>query len=260
MKNLLFLFCLLPFWMFSQKEIKSDSLDLKDSQGIYFDDYDNIYLYNKKNLSFTKYDSLGKKNAQLMLARPYRAQSISNPLNIVFFSENTQEIKLTDANLNDIQNIRLSNNFNFVRSAYVEDLQSLWLLDDSSKKLIQYNYRTNTTVNSFPFYYNMEDVLDMLVYENKVYVLKKDSFLVLNLRGEILDKIELNQPTKLKRDNETILVFTKPELIQYSTNKKVKKLSYKQDSEIVDKNKSGFLVRSKNKLYLYKPESENTQP
>jgi len=101
----------------------------------------------------------------------------------------------------------------------------------------------------------MEDILDMLAYENKVYLLKKNSFLVLNLRGEILDKIELNLPTKLKRENESILVFTKPELIQYSTDKKVKKLSYKQDSEIVDKNKSGFLVRSKNKLYLYKPES-----
>ncbi|SKB72560.1 hypothetical protein SAMN05660477_00819 [Soonwooa buanensis] len=255
MKNLLFLFCLLPFWLFSQTEIKSDSLNLKDSQGIYFDDYDNIYLYNARSFSFTKYDTLGQKTAQQMLPRPFRAQAINNPLNIVFFSENTQEIKLTDANLNDIQNIRLSENFNFIKSVYIEDQQSLWLLDDSSKKLIQYNYRNNKIVNSFPFYQNMEDILDMLVFENKVYLLKKNSFLVLNLRGEILDKIELNLPTKLKRENETILVFTKPELIQYSTDKKVKKLSYKQDSEIVDKNKSGFLVRSKNKLYLYKPES-----
>ncbi|WP_312321835.1 hypothetical protein [Soonwooa sp.] len=255
MKNLLFLFCLMPFLLFSQIEIKSDSLNLRDSQGIYFDDYDNIYLYNAKSFSFTKYDTLGLKAAQQMLPRPFRAQAINNPLNIVFFSENTQEIKLTDANLNDIQNIRLSENFNFIKRVYVEDQQSLWLLDDSSKKLIQYNYRNNKIVNSFPFYQNMEDILDMLVYENKVYLLKKNSFLVLNLRGEILDKIELNLPTKLKRENETILVFTKPELIQYSTDKKVKKLSYKQDSEIVDKNKSGFLVRSKNKLYLYKPES-----
>lgn len=255
MKNLLFLLCLMPFWLFSQTEIKSDSLNLKDSQGIYFDDYDNIYLYNAKSFSFTKYDTLGQKTAQQMLPRPFRAQAINNPLNIVFFSENTQEIKLTDANLNDIQNIRLSENFNFITSVYIEDQQSLWLLDDSSKKLIQYNYRNNKIVNSFPFYQNMEDILDMLVYENKVYLLKKNSFLVLNLRGEILDKIDLNLPTKLKRENETILVFTKTELIQYSTDKKVKKLSYKQDSEIVDKNKSGFLVRSKNKLYLYKPES-----
>ena len=255
MKNLLFLFCLMPFLLLSQTEIKSDSLNLRDSQGIYFDDYDNIYLYNAKSFSFTKYDTLGQKTAQQMLPRPFRAQAINNPLNIVFFSENTQEIKLTDANLNDIQNIRLSENFNFIKSVYIEDQQSLWLLDDSSKKLIQYNYRNNKIVNSFPFYQNMEDILDMLVYENKVYLLKKNSFLVLNLRGEILDIIELNLPTKLKRENETILVFTKPELIQYSTDKKVKKLSYKQDSEIVDKNKSGFLVRSKNKLYLYKPES-----
>ena len=255
MKNLLFLFCLMPFLLFSQTEIKSDSLNLKNSQEIYFDDYDNIYLYNAKSFSFTKYDTLGQKTAQQMLPRPYRAQAINNPLNIVFFSENTQEIKLTDANLNDIQNIRLSENFNFIKSVYIEDQQSLWLLDDSSKKLIQYNYRNNKIVNSFPFYQNMEDILDMLAYENKVYLLKKNSFLVLNLRGEILDKIELNLPTKLKRENESILVFTKPELIQYSTDKKVKKLSYKQDSEIVDKNKSGFLVRSKNKLYLYKPES-----
>lgn len=255
MKNLLFLFCLMPFWLLSQTEIKSDNLNLKDSQGIYFDDYDNIYLYNAKSFSFTKYDTLGQKTVQQMLPRPFRAQAINNPLNIVFFSENTQEIKLTDANLNDIQNIRLSENFNFIKSVYVEDQQSLWLLDDSSKKLIQYNYRNNKIINSFPFYQNMEDILDMLVYENKVYLLKKNSFLVLNLRGEIRDKIELNLPTKLKRENETILVFTKPELIQYSTDKKVKKLSYKQDSEIVDKNKSGFLVRSKNKLYLYKPES-----
>lgn len=260
MKFLIFFFCVLNIWCFGQKEIKLDSTKIKSSNTIYFDDYDNIYLYQQDNLSLTKYNSSGKQIAQQMLPRPFRMQAINNPLNIVFFSENTQEIKLSDANLNDIQNINLPQNFGFIKSAFVEDLQTLWLLDDSTKKLIQYNYRTGKTINSFPYHINMEDIIDFLVYENKVYLLKKNNFEVLNFRGDILFKTNLHNPRFLKRENDRILIFSKTEMLEFSNKQNLKKFNFGEDSQIVDKNQSGFLVRSQNKLYLYQPESKNAHP
>jgi hypothetical protein len=70
--------------------------------------------------------------------------------------------------------------------AYAEDLQQLWLLDDSTKRLIQYNFRNDTTINSFPFDISFEDLMDLLVYETKVYVLTKKHIRIYNLKFEKL--------------------------------------------------------------------------
>jgi hypothetical protein len=40
---------------------------------------------------------------------------VQNPLNIVLFSENVQEIKFIDQNLNEIQTLDLKEKFGFIR-------------------------------------------------------------------------------------------------------------------------------------------------
>ncbi|RTZ49273.1 hypothetical protein EJ377_00740 [Chryseobacterium arthrosphaerae] len=62
----------------------------------------------------------------------FKVQTVQNPLNVPLFSENAQEMKFVDQNMNEIQRIDFKQKFGFIRMAYAEDLQQLWLLDDST--------------------------------------------------------------------------------------------------------------------------------
>jgi len=243
---------LLPLLFFSQEKTNFDSLKLRNVQDIFGDDYGNIYLYKNKDFSFTKYDSLGNQLGKLMLTFPYKIQSIANPLNIVMFSENAQELKLTDQNLNEIQKINLSQNFGFVKCVYAEDLQFAWLIDDSSKTLVQYNFRSNSVISSFPFNIDTQSVKDFLVYNNKVYLLRKNNFEVYDTKVNLLFSEQIPDAKKFRRINNDILIFGSQNVYKFD-GKSLSDIFYDPDSKIVDKNSAGFLALIKDKLYIYKP-------
>ncbi len=236
--------------IFSQKKIDIDSLQLKDTKELLGDDYGNIYLYKAKDLSFTKYDSVGRQLGKLMMTFPYKVQSVNNPLNIVMFSDNAQEIKFFDQNLNEIQKINLSPSFGFITAVYAEDLQFAWLIDDSNKTLIQYNFRSNSVINSFPFSINLQAIKDFIVYNNRVYILRENNFEVYNTKATLLFSAQMTRAKKLRRANEIINIFS-DNLVMKFDGKSLTESFRNPDAKIVDKNTSGFLALIKDKLYLY---------
>ncbi len=241
---------LLSISLFSQRKIEVDSLQLKDARELFGDDYGNIYVYKNKDLSLTKYDSVGSQLGKLLLTFPYKIQSVSNPLNIVMFSENAQEIKFFDQNLNEIQKINLNSTFGFIKAAYADDLQFAWMIDDSNKTLFQYNFRSNSVINSFPFNINLQSLQDFLVYNNKVYILKEKVFEVYNTRAELLYSASILNAKKLRRTNDDILIFESQHIKKFD-GKNLLEIFQNSDAKIVDKNNAGFLALIKDKLYLY---------
>ncbi len=241
------LFCSLN----AQKILPFDTLRLSTAKDLFADDYGNIYLYQNKDLSFTKYDSLGKQKAKLMLTLPFRIQSVQNPLNIPSFSENAQELKFYDHNLNEIQTINLRQKFGFVRSAYVEDLQQTWLLDESTKSLIQYNFRDDRVVNSFSFNIDFNSIIDFLVFEKKVYLLYNNQLLVYSLKAEKLGAFPVIDGRKLRRENNRILIIGQS-TIQKLNSDGLETAFSANNSQIVDKNSASYFVIKGNKLYLYR--------
>lgn len=242
----LFIFCS----FFSQKKIALDSLQTRDVQELLGDDYGNIYLYKNKDLSFTKYDSLGTQLGKVMLTFPYKIQSVTNPLNIVMFSENAQEIKFLDQNLNEIQKINLSGIFGFIKAVYAEDLQYAWLIDESNKTLIQYNFRSSSVISSFPFSINLQSLRDFLVYDNRIYILRNNAFEVYDATATLLFAKKLMDAKKLRRINNDILVF-ESQAVQKFDGKNLSEIFRNESAKIVDKNNAGFLALIKDKLYLY---------
>ncbi len=253
MKNFIKIFAFFIFCTFSaQKNLPFDSLKLKEVKDFFADDYGNIYLYKNKDFSFTKYDSLGKQMGKLMFTLPFKIQSVQNPLNIPSFSENTQELKFFDQNLNEIQAVNFRQKFGFIKMVYAEDLQQIWLFDESTKTLIQYNFRENKVINSYPFNIDFENITDFIVFENKVYILTKAHFTVYNFKSEKLREVPFEDGRKLRRENENILVIGKNSIQKFENNS-LKKIFDSENSQIVDKNSSSFFVIKANKLYLYKP-------
>lgn len=240
----------------SQKKIDIDSLQLKDAKELFGDDYGNIYIYKSKDVSLTKYDSVGNQLGKLLLTFPYKIQSVSNPLNIVMFSENAQEIKFFDQNLNEIQKINLNSTFGFIKAAYAEDLQFAWLIDDSNKTLFQYNFRSNSVINSFPFNINLQSLQDFLVYNNKVYILKENALEIYNTRATLLYSTTINNARKLRRNNDDILIFENQSVKKFD-GKNLIEIFQNPNAKIVDKNNAGFLALIKDKLYLYSQKLRN---
>ena len=221
------------------------------------DDYGNLYIYKNKNFSLTKYDSLGKQIGQMMLTVPFKVQSVQNPLSVPLFSENAQELKFVDQNMNEIQRVDFKQKFGFIKIAYAEDLQQLWLLDESTKRLIQYNFRNETIINSYPFDASFDDLMDLLVYENKIYILTKQAFRVYTFKFEKIFEASVENGKRFRRENEFILVITNNSILKYVPEKEMVKIFQDPKARIVDKNTLSYFEIKANKLYLYSLENND---
>ena len=248
--SLVFFFGLLS----AQKPIFSDSLKLRGAEDFFVDDYRNVYLYKSRDFSFTKYDSLGKQLGQMMMTVPFRVQSVQNPLSIFLFSENAQELKLLDANLNEIQKIDFRQKFGFVKAAYAEDLQQIWILDESQKRLVQYNFRDDKIINSYPFFIGFEKILDMIVFENKLYLLSENDFKVYDFRANQLYETAVTDGRKLRRENEEIYIIAKNTVSKFQFSKGFQEVFSAKSAKIVDKNSASYFELTPANLYLYDPE------
>jgi len=258
LKLLQLIFALLFCSLTAQKALPLDTLKLKDAKDMLVDDYGNLYVYKNKEFSFTKYDSLGRQLGKMMLTVPYKVQTVQNPLSVPLFSENAQEMKFVDQNLNEIQKVDFRQKFGFIKMAYAEDLQQIWLLDESTKRLIQYNFRNDNTINSYPFDASFDDLTDLLVYENKVYMLTRNHMRVFTLKFEKIFEAPVENGKRFRRENEAILVITDHSVLQYIPEKEMVKIFGDPEARIVDKNTLSYFEIKANNLYLYN--LEQAQP
>lgn len=225
------------------------------------DDYGNLYIYKNKDFSLTKYDSLGRQIGKMMLTVPYKVQTVQNPLSVPLFSENAQELKFFDQNMNEIQRVDFKQKFGFIKMTYAEDLQQLWLLDESTKRLIQYNFRNETIINSYPFDASFDDLMDLLVYENKVYILTRQHIRVYTFKFEKIFEAPIENGKRFRRENENILVITQNAILKYIPEKEMVKIFQDPEAQIVDKNTLSYFEIKANKLYLYSLEkNKENQP
>ena len=249
--RILIIFLLFSFFAVSaQQQLPFDSLKLKDTKELLADDYGNIYLYKNKDFSFTKYDSLGKQKGKLLLTLPFKIQSVQNPLSIPTFSENAQELKFFDQNLNEIQKINFREKFGQIKMVFAEDLQQIWLLDESSKRLLKYNFRDDKIINAYPFDIDFENIIDFLVDQQKVYVLSSKTFTVYDFNARKQKEIPINSGRRIVRENQNILVITQKEILLLE-NEELNPIFQDENAQIVDKNSASYFVIRDNKLYLY---------
>lgn len=244
---------MLLFGLFSaQKVLPINSLKLQGIQDIFADDYGNIYLYRNQDFSFTKFDSLGEQKGKLLLTVPFKIQNVQNLLSIPAFSENAQELKFFDQNLSEIESVKFGQRFGFIKMAFAEDRQLIWLLEESTKRLIQYNFRDDKILNSYVLDINFENIKDMLVFNNVLYILKENDFSAYDFKGQKIVELPIEAGKRLRRENNRILVISK-NAIQELKEEKLNVIIRSEDLEIVDKNSAANFGIKQNKLYLYQP-------
>lgn len=227
---------------FTPKGVVSDVL---------IDEFSSAYVFRETDFSLSKYDSNGGLLTSVRFTQPFKIQSVDNPLSIFLFSENAQEIKILDANLNEIQRLNLLGHFEHIKTAYVEDLQYVWMLDDSRKQLIQYQYRDRKVINAFPILVNMDRVLDILVYQNRLYLLRNNALEVYLLNGQQIGVFQVENARKLRREKNAIYILTEQSILKYLPNQKLKTVFSALNVKIVEKNSTHFLAWMDDKFYLY---------
>ncbi|MBD8018392.1 hypothetical protein [Kaistella pullorum] len=250
MKTFYFILLSLFSHVSAQEIFNEKPFAFENISDLFADDYGNIYIYKKADFSFTKYSPAGNQLGKLMFTLPFKIQSVQNPLSIPAFSENAQELRFYDQNLNLVQTVEFSPRFGFVKMAYAEDLQQIWLLDESSKNLILYNFRDDHVIASFPFKADFDLILDLLVYEDVAYILHRNALSIFKFKSGEIQEIPVSNPHRLLRENSQISVVTKNGILGLENNSF--KVVFESDTaDFVDKNSSAFFEIKDNKLYLY---------
>ena len=251
MRNyLILIFLMVCCTVSAQRNIFEDSIKLQHVTDFLVDDYQNFYFYKKQNFSLTKFDSVGRQKGRQLLTLPFKVQNVQNPMNIVLFSENAQEIRFLDQNLNEVQKLDLRK-FGFIRMAYVEDHQQIWLLDESARRLIQYDFRADKIRNSYSFNISFEEIKDLIVFEQKAYLLRRSSFEIYDFQSRLLTTLPVDEGRELRRENERFYILTQKNIALLTAENILETVFSAANSGIVDKNSSAFFEVGSDKVYLY---------
>ena len=179
---------------------------------------------------------------------------MENPLNVFLFSESGQDLKILDANLNEMQSFSFFGSFGHIKSAYIEDLQNIWLVDSSKKSLIYYNYRTEKVNQFFLLKMDVDRVVDFIVNNGKIYLLTDTNFSIYNLNSELLFSQDFANGKKLRKYGEKIFIINDHNIYSYNDEQGVNAIFGRENYKIVDKNSNQFLALIYDKFYLYKQE------
>ena len=214
------------------------------------DDYGNVYTYREQDFTFIKQDSLGTELGKLMFTFPFAVLTVQNPLYIPAFSENRQQLKIFDRNLSEIQSVDLSSEFGYVKAVFAEDLQQIWLADASTKRLVQYSFRTDQILNTINIDVNYDRLISMTVYEGDYYLLFPEKVGIYNFRGEKRLEFPVAEGRKLRREKGKIFVLGKDRVWEIYEGR-IAEVFAVEGASVVEKNLSAYFVINGNKLYLY---------
>lgn len=247
-------FILILLWSLgiAQKIMPFDEGMLEQTTDFWTDDYGGFYFLDSQKLSFSKYDSLGHKNGELLWAVPFRVETVSNPLTIPLFSENAQQIRFVDNNLNYIQDpIDLTSDFSHAKAINIEDLRYMWVLDDVQKQLIKYDYRAKKVIKSFVFNEDFSHLIDVVVDQNLVYFYKEGIFEVYDLNQNCLFKVDLKDIKKMDREGNQIVLFGANKILNYNRKDGLKSIFDIPEARLVGANFKNRFAIIGNNLYLY---------
>src|SRR5690554_5244457 len=136
--------------------------------------------------------------------------------------------------------------------AYAEDLQQIWLLDESTKRLLQYNFREDRIIHTIPFPISFDEIKEMLIFNNKVYFIRKNQFLVYDLKARQLFAETVDSPVKIRRENDRIYIIGARHIFQYLPDTaQLKPVFHAPNAAVVDKNSSAYFEIRGNNVYLY---------
>lgn len=216
------------------------------------DDFNGLYLNDQQGFTLEKHSASGEVLASRMLDGPYHIQDVLHPLNIALFSENSQKILFLDQFLNQKQEISLRD-FGYIRAAFVENQETVWLLNESTRQLLKYGLRSGTVEKSLLISFPEATVKDMVVSHGVLYLLTAEALHIVEPGSGRNLAVAVTRPVRLRRDSGELLVFTTERVFRLSGENTLVPVFYGNQADLVEKNSQSYFVISAGKLYLYAP-------
>lgn len=248
-KYLIYLFFMF-FWMgdFYAQKISSPSIVplFNNADEMMVDDYENVYLYNRKDFSLTKINLEGKLMGRIQLPIPFKIQPITNHFTTILFSRPLQEVRILDQYLNPIQKIKL-NPLGNITAAYVQDSQNIWLVDASDRRIIQYDYRQGRVINTTPIDVEVNDIEQIIFFDHQFYLIRNEHFEVYDFQWNLIFSSLLHAPYRLRRANDQLLIFDAQHIWCY-TDKHIVPLKEQTLPTLTDTNNSAIYYIKENQI------------
>ena len=224
-----------------------DSLDFKSQKFDAFvgvDIHENLF-FKKGNVLIKTKDTEQWEYANFELGN-ITSVSLLNPLQILLFYKETNNIILLDHFLSETRKIDLNNLPNPKVAEWVENAknQEVWLYNNLNNQLELFNYQSlNSISTSIPL---SKTPTSLAANFNTVFVLFKDTIKTFNNYGTVLKDKKIDSIQKIQLQNNNLIGITKNKLILLDKDLNTAFNIKKPKNTIKD-----FFV-SHEKLYIYK--------
>ena len=208
MKSLQLILLLFSFLTFAQQSlevsfVKKTELNIDALVGI--DNFENSYYLNNNELIKTEKGIVLYTYSNIQLGKITSINTF-NPLKINLFYKDFNTVVILDNRLTEI--IRIDFNrlqpFRNITHVSIRNDNTIWLFNQNTQGLENYNYKTNTTlVKTLPI---QSDVLDLISNYNFCWLLTKDYLYSYNYVGSLLIKIKNTGFTKFEQINQNLIL------------------------------------------------------
>ena len=208
MKSLQLILFLFPFLAFAQQSIevsfiKKTKLNVETFIGV--DNFENSYYLNNNELIKTEKGIVLSTYSNIQLGK-ITSTNTFNPLKINLFYKDFNTVVILDNRLTEI--IRIDFNrlqpFRNITHVSIRNDNTIWLFNQNTQELENYNYKTNTTlVKTLPI---QSEVLDLKSNYNYCWLLTKEYLYSYNYVGSLLSKINNTGFTKFIQNNGNLIL------------------------------------------------------
>ncbi|MBN4070142.1 hypothetical protein JYT76_00490 [Olleya sp. AH-315-F22] len=220
LKHILLLF---PFLTFAQQSIevsfvKKTKINVETLVGL--DNFETVYYINNNELFKTKADKILSTYSNIQLGYLTSVNTF-NPLKINLFYRDFNTVIILDNRLSEMYKIDFNTiqPFKDITHISVGNDNSIWLFNQTTQQLENYDYKNNTTrIRALPIQSN---IIDLKSNYNFCWLLTKDYLYSYSYVGSLLSKIPNNGFTKFVQTNGNLILQKENQLFYLAKNTEI---------------------------------------
>lgn len=191
------------------------------AKSVYVDNLDNVYLLSERD-ELLKYDAKGILKWRYSNNRFGRLQSVdvSDPLRVVLFYGDFQQVVVLNNNLNEIANYSFAKNGNLLVTAVASgNNNSLWIFDRTANVLIKLSSNFTEDIRSASLFQLFDEVVDakkIAASDQYVFLQRKSGgVLQFDRFGAFVRDLAIDSLSDFNITSNVIVYFKGDELFKY---------------------------------------------
>ncbi|MGB2129378.1 MAG: hypothetical protein ACPHXR_07860 [Flavicella sp.] len=145
------------------------------------------------------------------------AVDISNPLKIIIFYKDFNNIVIVDNQLNEREIIQVDYDIDFSSNGISDNI---WLITSNFKRIQNYNFKTKKVISNSPPI-TLKNIKNVKSNANNIYLQNKDGIYTYDYLGNLLDSLRFNKINDFQRFKNTFYISTQNEIYKVAADKSI---------------------------------------